>query len=119
MPANKQSRDSDNIFEFDCLFACNKCSKTFKVLGSLKRHMNYYCGRKPPPITGYIQIAKQLWQCQTCQRKYKTFNTMKRHLVYECGKQPSISCPVYQCDYKAKIRDRMMQHCRMVHKLKL
>ncbi|KAL1517270.1 hypothetical protein ABEB36_001056 [Hypothenemus hampei] len=101
----------------ECTYACSKCEKTFKILGSLKRHMKYYCGRKPPPITGYIKLAKELWQCESCKRKYKTFNTMKRHLVYECGKPATIQCPVINCVYKAKIRDRMMQHCRMVHKL--
>lgn len=100
-------------------FKCGKCGKSFKVIGSLNRHVKYYCGRKPPPITGYIEVNKHNYVCQNCPRHYKTLNTMKRHLKYECGKPPTIECPVLGCVYKAKIRDRMTQHCRMVHKLQI
>ncbi|XP_049819642.1 longitudinals lacking protein, isoforms H/M/V isoform X12 [Aethina tumida] len=96
---------------------CPNCAKTFKVLGSLRRHIKYFCGKKPPPITGYKVLGKDHYQCEKCDRTYKTFNTVKRHIIYECGKPPTIECPVLECDYKAKIRDRMMQHCRMKHKL--
>ncbi|KAF7272329.1 hypothetical protein GWI33_014878 [Rhynchophorus ferrugineus] len=108
-----------HVLDSDLTFLCEKCNKGFKVLGSLKRHAKYYCGRKPPPVTGYIKLSQSEYECERCQRRYKTYNTLKRHLVYECGKPPTIQCPVVNCEYKAKIRDRMMQHCRMVHKLKM
>ncbi|KAJ8939913.1 hypothetical protein NQ314_010952 [Rhamnusium bicolor] len=101
------------------IFPCAKCGKKFSVLGSLRRHIKYYCGTKPPPVTGYIEYDKDNYECQTCHRQYKTFNTMKRHLKYECGKPPSIECPILNCNYKAKIRDRMRQHVRMKHKIQI
>ncbi|CAH0547433.1 unnamed protein product [Brassicogethes aeneus] len=56
---------------------CPNCEKSFKVLGSLRRHVKYFCGKKPPPITGYKEISKNNYQCEKCDRTYKTFNTVK------------------------------------------
>lgn len=98
-------------------YQCKICSKSFKVLGSVRRHMRYFCGRKPPPITGYVKLSEDYYECMKCKRHYKLFSTLKRHIIYECDKPKTIECPIVGCDYKAKIRDRMVNHCRMVHKL--
>ncbi|KAJ8975577.1 hypothetical protein NQ317_012850 [Molorchus minor] len=78
------------------------------------------CGKhETAPITGYIKYDDDNYECEACHRQYKTLNTMKRHLKYECGKKPSIECPILNCGYKAKIRDRMRQHVRMKHKIQI
>lgn len=100
-------------------YACPNCNKRFKVAPSVRRHIRYFCGRKPPPITGYTKHNEDDYECVTCNRHYKLFCTLKRHIIHECGKPKKIECPVLGCDYRAKMRDRMISHCRMVHKLEI
>lgn len=98
-------------------YRCLDCGKKYRASGSLRRHLKYDCGRKRKEIiTGYT-ITATGFECKTCNRCYKVFGSLKRHLKYECEKQPNIPCPVLGCEYKAKIRCRMTQHVRMVHKL--
>lgn len=98
-------------------YPCPQCGKTYKVSGSLRRHIKYECGRRPrEEITGYT-ATEGIYECNTCGRRYKVFGSLKRHLKYECEKLPNIPCPVKGCEYKAKINCRMIQHVRMVHKL--
>lgn len=79
--------------------------------------MKYDCGRRiRTTLTGYTQQG-DLYICDRCNRSYKHFNSIKRHKTYECDKQPSFCCPVLDCNYKAKINCRMLQHVRMVHKI--
>ncbi|KAG5890435.1 hypothetical protein JTB14_025841 [Gonioctena quinquepunctata] len=98
---------------------CGTCGKSYAVKGSLTRHKRYFCGRKSPPITGYIKWSDEDFECQTCQRHYKRYETVKRHIKHECQKSPSIECPVPHCKYKGKFRYCVVTHCRMVHKLEL
>lgn len=98
---------------------CPNCNKSYRVPSSLRRHLKYHCGRKQKEIiTGY-SVSETGFQCTTCSRLYKVFGSLKRHIKYECKKQPSIPCPIVGCTYKAKIRCRMIQHVRMVHKVEL
>lgn len=98
------------------VYACVTCKSSFKHSGTLRRHVKYYCGRRPPRVTGYNQ-SESGYECQRCGKMYRKYCTMRRHLVHECGKEPSIECPVYECNYKAKFNSRITQHCRMVHKI--
>lgn len=98
-------------------YQCFNCGKSYRVPSSLRRHLKYDCGRKQKEIiTGY-SVTEAGFECSTCSRSYKVFGSLKRHLRYECEKQPNIPCPITGCLYKAKIRCRMTQHVRMVHKM--
>nr|CAH7735856.1 unnamed protein product [Callosobruchus chinensis] len=98
-------------------FPCPSCGKIFKVESSVRRHIRYFCGKKPPPITGYTKYGEDDYECAKCKKHYKLFCTLKRHILHECEKPPKIECPIVGCHYKAKMRDRMLNHCRMVHKM--
>ncbi|XP_022903219.1 longitudinals lacking protein, isoforms H/M/V isoform X11 [Onthophagus taurus] len=98
-------------------YRCDRCNKTYQVRGSLRRHIKYDCGRREKAIvTGYSAV-NDAFMCNTCGRVYKVFSSMKRHIRYECEKLPTVPCPVRDCQYKAKMRARMLQHVRMVHNL--
>ncbi|CAH1964205.1 unnamed protein product [Acanthoscelides obtectus] len=98
-------------------FPCPSCGRIFKVESSVRRHIRYFCGKKPPPITGYTKYGEDDYECTKCKKHYKLFCTLKRHILHECDKPPKIECPIVGCNYKAKMRDRMLNHCRMVHKM--
>ncbi|XP_068892657.1 longitudinals lacking protein, isoforms H/M/V isoform X12 [Tenebrio molitor] len=100
------------------LYACPGCDKAYKSINSLRRHVKYMCGRREPPLTGYTHLENS-FICNKCDKIYKSKSSMRRHLVYECGKMPNIECPIMGCPYKSKLRDRMSQHVKMVHKLML
>ncbi|XP_044270638.1 longitudinals lacking protein, isoforms A/B/D/L isoform X11 [Tribolium madens] len=99
-------------------YPCPKCDKSYKTLGSLRRHMNYMCGRKGPPLSGYT-LLNNTYICNQCNNPYKSKSSIRRHLVYECGKEPNVKCPISGCTYKSKHKARMTQHVLMVHKLYL
>lgn len=86
---------------------------------SLRRHVKYFCGRKPPPITGYVKLSDDDYACMKCKKHYKYYCTVKRHILHECGQPKKIDCPVHGCAYKAKMRYMMVNHCRMTHKLEM
>ncbi|XP_060535623.1 zinc finger protein 99-like [Cylas formicarius] len=94
----------------DEVYTCAKCMRSFKVVGSLRRHLRYFCSRKQPKVTGFIEHGVDNYECQVCHRQYKSYATMRRHLVYECQKPATIECPVVHCNYKAKFKNRMLQH---------
>ncbi|CAG9864640.1 unnamed protein product [Phyllotreta striolata] len=102
---------------FDAVHPCPHCEKSFKVASSLRRHVRYFCGKKPPPLTGYRKLADDDFVCSKCDKHYKLYCTLKRHIIHECDKPKKIRCPVAGCRYMAKMNDRMLNHCRMVHKI--
>lgn len=98
-------------------YSCKTCCKRFTTKGSSIRHIKYYCGRKSPPIQGFIKVNEEDYRCSRCNRSYKMYSTVKRHIRHECEKKPSIECPVLGCEYKAKFRYCVTNHCRMTHKI--
>lgn len=100
-------------------YPCEICGKTFTTKGSSRRHAKYYCGRKSPPIDGYLKITNEDYRCVKCNRSYRMYSTVKRHIRYECYKEPSIECPVLGCRYKAKFKYCVTNHCRMTHKMEI
>ncbi|CAH1105892.1 unnamed protein product [Psylliodes chrysocephalus] len=94
----------------NAIYPCPHCDKTFKVLGSLRRHARYFCGKKPPPLTGYKKWSEEDFECLKCNKHYKLYCTLKRHIIHECDKPKKIACPVVGCDYMAKMNDRMLSH---------
>lgn len=98
-------------------YQCQNCEKSYKVQGSLRRHIKYECGRRQKEIFTEYTITEHGFECDRCGRCYKVFGSLKRHLRYECDKQPNIPCPIVGCTYMAKIKCRMTQHVRMVHKI--
>lgn len=96
---------------------CPHCTRKYTVIGSLRRHLKYDCGRRQREVVTGYSVTDRGFECSTCTRCYKVFGSLKRHLKYECEKQPNIPCPVTGCLYKAKVPCRMTQHVRMVHKL--
>lgn len=107
------------VFNTEEKYVCPNCNRRFKVATSVRRHVKYFCGRKPPPITGYVKHNDDDYECITCHKRYKLFGTLKRHIIHECGKPKKIECPLPGCEYRAKMRDRMINHCRMVHKMNM
>lgn len=56
-----------------------------------------------------------MFVCERCNRSYKYLRNMKAHQKYECGKEPTLIC--FECGYKAKLKSRLKQHLRMMHKI--
>lgn len=53
------------------------------------------------------------YHCPNCHRSYKHRITLNRHLREECGKSYAYTCPF--CSFKAKRKDKIVSHLKMVH----
>lgn len=117
LPPEVQPPENQTPENPEISFRCERCGKSYKLASSLKRHMNYFCGRKSPPITGYTKLGDDDFECQKCHRHYKCFSTIKRHIKHECDRPATLNCPFTDCEYRAKFRYSLLIHCRMVHRM--
>ncbi|RZF39425.1 hypothetical protein LSTR_LSTR000946 [Laodelphax striatellus] len=86
----------------DQVFICPKCSKSYKVLSSLSRHIKYECGIDPQ------------FQCRNCDKRFKQKSHLKTHMLemHTDGIQ-LFYCPL--CNHKAKRKSKLKLHLFRVH----
>ncbi|XP_039284624.1 longitudinals lacking protein, isoforms A/B/D/L-like [Nilaparvata lugens] len=58
---------------------------------------------------------KLRFPCPKCGKTYQWKYSRDNHLRNECGVEPSYKCPY--CQYKAKRRFHIKQHCALKHAL--
>lgn len=61
---------------------CDKCNKSFRNIGSLRKHIRTVCS--PRNLT-------ELYECDICKRKYRLKGALKDHMNKHSSKTLSLS----------------------------
>ena len=81
----------------DRLFQCDVCSKSFKLLSSLKAHESIHTGEKP-------------FSCNICGKSFRQRGTLDNHLRVHTKEKP-FSCDI--CKKRFSLKANLQTHCRI------
>ncbi|KYN32053.1 Zinc finger protein Xfin [Trachymyrmex septentrionalis] len=65
-------------------YLCPKCSKSYKYLGDMKKHLRFQCGQEPR------------FECPYCQKRTKVSSNMYAHVRAMHSDQPIVTAEPYQ-----------------------
>ncbi|XP_058795929.1 zinc finger protein 845-like [Phymastichus coffea] len=85
----------------DKKYTCDTCKKSYKVKGTLTRHIVYECSKIPQN------------QCPVCLRKYIRRDTLLRHMKFECTGKLRFFCN--HCGYGTVRKSHMIHHLQTRH----
>ncbi|KAG5667422.1 hypothetical protein PVAND_015402 [Polypedilum vanderplanki] len=90
-----------NHLAVDSQFACQYCSKRFKVQSALERHERVHSNSKP-------------FICETCKKGFSQKEMLKRHLMIHLPiEEAQFACKI--CDKRFRQKDPLRQHMLKVH----
>ncbi|KAL1129448.1 hypothetical protein AAG570_013974 [Ranatra chinensis] len=92
-------------------YGCDYCSYRTKHRGDLKKHTNEVHDPNPTLFPCLFEIGR--YRCSGCGKSYNNKVSLNRHAKFVCGIEPQFSC--HFCSYKTKHKGDLKKHTNDLH----